>query len=241
MVVDAAVVDAEGTAEGGFSECVAGDGGAGEAHEAGEKIEFGACEGNGLAGDGDFAGAGTEHEVVGEQEAGGCGDGGLALEDGAHAGCEFARVEGLGEEVVCAGFEAADAVGVIAARGEHDDGHVGLGAYEAEEFAAVGVRQSDVEEDESEAAAEGVAEARGSGVGGLHEEAVHQQEAFEVFSQRGIVVDQQYCRQSNGHEFSVRGGLEVITEGEEALIELCSEAGAELIEFLLLGRGEDGA
>ena len=38
---------------------------------------------------------------------------------------QLARAEGLGDIIVGAGFQATDAVGLFAARGQHDDRHVG--------------------------------------------------------------------------------------------------------------------
>ena len=48
-----------------------------------------------------------------------------AAQHGAGAGDQFLRAERLGDIIVGAGFEAADAVVLLAARGEHDDRQIG--------------------------------------------------------------------------------------------------------------------
>jgi len=78
--------------------------------------------------------------------------GSASAKDGANTGDQFARIERLGEIVVGAGFEAGNAVGVIAAGSEHDDGYLRMQANAAENFAAVENRQHDVEDDDLEGA-----------------------------------------------------------------------------------------
>ena len=51
--------------------------------------------------------------------------------DGVDAGNELARVEGLGQVVVRAHFEADNTVDVLAFGGKHDDGHHVLGTAQA--------------------------------------------------------------------------------------------------------------
>ena len=115
-------------------------------------------------------------------------------------------LEGLGEEVVGAALEALDAVGVVAAGGEHDDGEVGFLADEAEELAAIGIGEGDVEQEQGVAAGERGAQSGRTGVGGFQEEAVHQQQAFQAVCECGVVIDEQDCRQGvrHGNHLSLR-------------------------------------
>ena len=85
-------------------------------------------------------------------DGGGFG-GGLGLcapQHGFYAGDEFARAERLADVVVCAEFEAEDAVGFFVLGGEHDDGLGVLRAQGFEQFEAVGVGQADIEQEQVE-------------------------------------------------------------------------------------------
>ena len=79
----------------------------------------------------------------------------VAAQDGADARRQFARVEGLGEVVVGAQFEADDAVDILAAGGEHHDRNFALLAQAAEDFEAVDAGQHDVEDHQAKVAAQG--------------------------------------------------------------------------------------
>ena len=68
-----------------------------------------------------------------------------AAQHGADARQQFARVERLGHVVVGAEFQADDAVGLLAHRGQHDDRHVGLGAQPAGEVQPALAGQHQVE------------------------------------------------------------------------------------------------
>ena len=79
--------------------------------------------------------------------------GGLGLcapQHGFYAGDEFARTEGFADVIVCAKFEAEDAVGFFVLGCEHDDGLGMLRAQGFEQFEAVGVGQADVEQEQVE-------------------------------------------------------------------------------------------
>jgi hypothetical protein len=66
---------------------------------------------------------------------------------GAQAREQLGRVVGLGEVVVRAGIQPADAVGDLVARGEHDDdGALGQGAHLRQQRQAVAVAQVQVEQ-----------------------------------------------------------------------------------------------
>ena len=61
------------------------------------------------------------------------------------AGQQFARIERLGEVVIRAHFQPDDAIDVLAARSQHDDGHLRFGADLAAQAEAVFARQHHVE------------------------------------------------------------------------------------------------
>jgi hypothetical protein len=69
-----------------------------------------------------------------------------AAQQRAHAGDELARAERLGEVVVGAEVEAADAVVLGRLCGEHDDRDVGVAAHLAAHLLAGQVREHEVED-----------------------------------------------------------------------------------------------
>ena len=74
-----------------------------------------------------------------------------AAQHGADARQQFARREGLDHVVVDAGLEAADAVVLLAARGQHDDRHLAGELFLAPapgQFQAAGAGQHPVEQDQ---------------------------------------------------------------------------------------------
>ena len=99
--------------------------------------------------------------------------GGASAKDGPNTGDQFARIERLGEIVVGAGFEAGNAVGVIAAGSEYDDGYLRMQANAAENFAAVENRQHDVEDNDLECAGGRFADAGFSVMSGGDSMAIH--------------------------------------------------------------------
>ena len=66
--------------------------------------------------------------------------------DGPDAGGQLAHAERLGDVVVGAELEAQDAVELVAARRQHDDGDLRAGLHLAEDVAAVDVGQAEVEQ-----------------------------------------------------------------------------------------------
>mmetsp|Transcript_16163 Transcript_16163/g.30510 ORF Transcript_16163/g.30510 Transcript_16163/m.30510 type:complete len:366 (-) Transcript_16163:133-1230(-) len=69
-----------------------------------------------------------------------------AAGDGLDAGQQLARVEGLAEVVVGTQLQADDAVGLVGAGGQHDDGHLGAAAHRLAQREAFGVGQHHVED-----------------------------------------------------------------------------------------------
>ena len=95
-----------------------------------------------------------------------------AAEDGLDAGDQLARVEGLRHVVIGADLEADDAVDVVAAGGEDDDGDVAGLAELLADGEAVHLGHHDVEDDEVRADGLGLLERLLAVVGGFDAEAL---------------------------------------------------------------------
>ena len=151
--VDGAVERASLAASEEVKQHIAGKHLVGAFDEGGEEVVFAAGEGDlGAVGVDEAAAAGFEAPAGEAVETGGFSGAGAALagasQDGADAGEEFAGVEGFGQVVVGAEFEADDAVGFVAHGGEHDDGDVGHGAQPAGDVEAGLAGEHEVEDDE---------------------------------------------------------------------------------------------
>ena len=90
---------------------------------------------------------------------------GGASQRGAHAGEELVHAERLGDVVVGSRVERVDLVGLFATDGEHDDRNLGPAAQAADDFDAVNVGQSDVEQHDVGLVVGGLAERFGAGGG----------------------------------------------------------------------------
>ena len=127
MDVDGAGLDIDVRAPDGVEQLLAAEDAAGVLHQVVEQAEFGGAQVDLVAGAADAVGDAVDDDVtvveaiVGQARAD-------AAEHGADAGDQLAHREGLGQIVVGAGVEAADAIAFLATRGQHDDRHVaGLG------------------------------------------------------------------------------------------------------------------
>ena len=187
--------------------------------EAGEEVELDGREHEGLGAEDGGAGIEVEAEFADDdflgRRGGFGGDGGVeraAAEDGAEAGQEFAGGKCFREIVVGADFEADDAVGLVAAGGEHEDGDGGFLADAFQDFEAVHAGEHNVEDERVPrgSGGGGAFDALGAGVDGGDVEAkrleVGGDEATEFF----VVVDHQQARAAGvggvgGHGW--RGGM----------------------------------
>ena len=127
-----------------------------------------------------------------------------AAQDGADARDHLGRAERLDHVVVGAQLETDDAVGLRAARGEHDDRHGRLAPQLAADLAPVAVRQRDVEQDEARVAA---AEELQRGARRRRDdrlEALALERARERLGDRALVLDEQ-DRGSAGARASGKG------------------------------------
>ncbi len=143
MHVDGAVVGGGFAVVEALHHGVAADDAAGRAHEHFEDGEFEGSEIDGAAVTEDAAAAGIEADTV-YVDADGGGSGVGAAEDGTDAGGELAGIKRLREIVVRAQFQADDSIDVFAARGEHKDGDLALGAKALEDLEAVQTGEHDV-------------------------------------------------------------------------------------------------
>jgi len=107
------------------------------------------------------------------------------------AGGEFAGIEGFGEVIIGADFEADDAVDVITVSGEHDDRDGGGGADLAEDLEAAHAGEHDVENDEGVGAGESAAKADAAVVDGFGAKALGDEVFGNEFAELDIVIDDQ--------------------------------------------------
>ena len=113
-----------------------------------------------------------------------------AAEHRMDAGKQFARVEGFGDVVVGAELKTDDAVDVLAAGGEHDDGrHVLGGAKAAQNLKAILPRHHQVENEGVEVLANPEAAHRGAVFAHEYLEAVFAEIAAQKVAKSGIVVN----------------------------------------------------
>lgn len=178
---------------------------AGVAGEAEEEIEFDGGEGKRLSGEGGGAGGGVKAEVAHHHlgfgwavGGGGRWGGAVASGDGAQTGEQFAGRRGFGEVIVGADFEADDAIGFIAAGGEHEDGDVGMAADLLERFEAVETGEHDIEDDGVPGFAGGGGDAGGAVVDGFHLVAHGAEVIGEQAAEFTVVIDQEDAGQGVG-------------------------------------------
>ncbi len=125
------------------------------------------------------------------------------------AGQQLARLEGLGQVVVGAELEADDAVGGLAARGQHHQRQAARGrlaAQLAREVEAVAIGQHQVEHERVVRAGGQAHAAVGQRAGGIDVEALRAQIVADHARQARVVVDQQEMRIGHGGVGVPRGG-----------------------------------
>ncbi len=124
----------------------------------------------------------------------GGGRGGAAAQHIAHAQQQLARIEGLGEIVVDAGLQTFDALLGLGAGGQHQDGHLALGAQRAGEVDARLLRHHHVENEKVEGEAAHGGARRGGIDGGGDAEAVVVEIAGEQVADTAVVVHDEDMR-----------------------------------------------
>ena len=115
----------------------------------------------------------------------------LAAQDGAQPGLQLARLEGLGEIVVGADFEADHPVHRLAARRQHQDRHVGGRAQAAADIEPVAVGQHQVEDNRVKRLALQESLALACGAGGRQTKAHPAEIVGDHPGEAAVVVDHQ--------------------------------------------------
>ncbi len=114
-------------------------------------------------------------------------------QDGADARDEFGGIEGLGQVIVGAHFEAADAVARVAFGRQHQDRNAGLLADAAEDVEAVGIGHHHVQHDQGVVFGKGALDAAGAAGGPADLEAFAGEVAGDEVAEFGIVIDNQHA------------------------------------------------
>ena len=105
---------------------------------------------------------------------------------------QLARIEGFRNVIIGAQLQADDPIGLLAHRGQHHDGHLGLAAQPAREVEATLARQHQVEDHEMVVAVgEGAAGFPGVAHRGHPHVVLLLQEAGEQIADLAVVVDHQ--------------------------------------------------
>ena len=128
-----------------------------------------------------------------------------AAQRGVDARAELVEIERLGQIVVGAGFEPVDAVAHVAARGEHDDRHLGEAAQQRDEREAVDLRHHDVEHDAVRLPVAHDGEPVGAVDRGPHLEAFLDQADLEHLADALLVVDDRDAVRYLGSHRSIFG------------------------------------
>ena len=194
MHVDAAVERIEVAAEDFAGQAFAFNDHAGRGQENLQEVEFDRGEIDFIILAEGGARRGTDFEVAETKSLFGRGcsvAGGRtgAAKNGLDARREFPRVKGFREVVVGANFETQDAIDVLAASGEHDNGHAGMGADVLEDFEAAKSGEHDVEDDEGIFPGEGLFDAERSAVEHVDAKAFGLEIFDKEFAEFDVVVD----------------------------------------------------
>jgi len=115
-----------------------------------------------------------------------------AAQDDLDARQQFARVEGLGQVVVGAEFEADDAVDLVAARGEHQDRQRAVLPPRLAQIETVAIGEHGVKNQQVERAAPEQGLAVAERAGHRHRQAARAEVLGDHAGQCRIVIDHQY-------------------------------------------------
>ena len=129
-------------------------------------------------------------------------------QDGRQAGQKLARVEGFGQVVVGADLKPDDAIHVVPARGQHQDGHLRAGAHAAAHLQAIDAGQHHIQDDRVVVGPALRQQPRLAVATDVDLVAARAQIVAEHFHEAGVVVDEKHaCRHGagadrTGHEHS---------------------------------------
>ncbi len=99
-------------------------------------------------------------------------------------------IEGLGQVIVRAQFQAHDAIHIFAPRGEHDDGDLALGAQPAQNLEAIDAGQHDVKDYQVDSGFRGLGQTAIAFVLAAHGETFPLQKLPQQGAKFGIVIHQ---------------------------------------------------
>jgi hypothetical protein len=232
--IELAIGAEELVAEDALAEFIAGNHLAGQLGESGHEFKFDGGERDGAAVVAHEAGTSIHFEIAENGEIGRRRSGGIrrcgrsATQDGVDARGEFTGIEGLGEVVIGADFEADDAVDVVAVGGEHDDGDRGGCADLAEDFKAAHAGEHDIENDQGIGAGESAAEAHGAVMDGFGAQSLRNEIFRDEFAQFHVVIHNQnagvkcwdciFRRHGKRHRACHHGGKRYRGEGTRVTI-----------------------
>jgi len=221
-------------AEDALAEFIAGNHLSGQLGESGHEFKFDGGERDGAAVVAHEAGAIIHFEIAENGEIGRRGSRGIrrcgrsAAQDGVDARGEFTRIEGLGEVVIGADFEADDAVDVVTVGGEHHDGDGGGCADLAENFKAAHAREHDVEDDQGIGTGESAIEAHDAVMDGFGAQALRNEIFRDEVAQLNVVIHDQnagverwsciFRRHGKRHRACHHGGKRYRGEGTRVTI-----------------------
>ena len=201
VIVDAAIEKPHGTPQSGFGNFLAREDATCRTNEQKKYVELGAGQGDLGVIANDPALPAIDLEIANVEDFLRWRSA-LAAQDGAHAGHEFARIKGLWQVIVSAAFETRNAVGFIAACGEHNYRDLRSEANAPKDFAAVSGGQHDVEDDQFVFSIEGLPDAGISIVDSLDAETVHAEKTFERGAELDVIIDEK-----NWDGFHIRGAV----------------------------------
>ncbi len=234
MHVELAIGVEELVAEDALAEFIAGNHLAGQLGESGHEFKFDGGERDGAAVVAHEAGASIHFEIAENGEVrrrrgrGIRRSGRGAAQDGVDARGKFTGIEGFGEVVIGADFEADDAVHVVAVGGEHHDGNRRGGADLTENLEAAHAGEHHVEDDQGIGTGESAAEAHGAVMDGFGAQALRNEIFRDEFAQLNVVIHDQnagverwsciFQRHGKRHRACHHGGKRYRGEGARVTI-----------------------
>jgi hypothetical protein len=114
----------------------------------------------------------------------------MSLQDRPYARNEFADIKRFGKIVICSGFQTGNAVLLVTARREHDDGDFGHGPQFPKQQAAIATGQHHVQHDQVMLAFDRVSQTVLCVVGEREVEAIHLQQPLQRGAEFPVVVDE---------------------------------------------------
>src|SRR6266702_1055979 len=212
--------------EQGGGDFVARDDAAGGADEHIEQVELHGGEFYRSAGTPDLTGVRVDANVANGNGSGLRADGGLgAAQDGSNAGQQLIGIEGLGEVVVGSCIEAMNAILLLDARCEHDDGKIFAPAQLLKHGKAIENGQHDIENGKVVCDVQCAGQAFAAVVGTLQTVPGFREELLHHAAQFCVVIDEQQGKLLllfDRFHFHVSAALSLSRSGPKSRINRCS-------------------